>query len=183
MKRSLLFVMVVLLGLLVGCSFSEAEDLSKENEALRKENEQLREALGLSKDEKIEEGKIPTKKLDQEKNNYIHTYLEITDVQAKYYTTKNGKEPGATFKLRNKGSRTLNNVEVTIFFKDANDSRITEHKVYPINKLRASEKDWILKPNYVWQLNQGEYWAASHVSEDWKEGNVDIEITNIEFVQ
>jgi regulator of replication initiation timing len=183
MKRSLFIVLAVLLSTLVGCSSSEMEELSKENEALRKENQQLRAALGLSADEKIEEGKIPTKKLDNEKNNYIHTYLEITDVQAKYYNTKTGKEAGATFKLRNKGDRTLNNVEVTIYFKDANGNRITEQKVYPINKLRDSEKDWELKPYYVWQLNQGEYWAASHVPTEWKEGNVDVEITNIEFAQ
>ncbi|HKJ33918.1 MAG TPA: hypothetical protein VKA34_18955 [Balneolales bacterium] len=119
----------------------------------------------------------------EEKQKYIKN-VELYDLKAKYYKTYlDGKVPGVTFKLRNKGNKTLKEVEVTVYFKDANDTTIAEEKYYPVlvTKYSFGDNNKPLKPNYIWQMKRDEFYKAESVPSEWKVGKVSAKITDIEF--
>lgn len=118
----------------------------------------------------------------KEKQSYIKNVV-LYDLQAKYYSTYlESNVPGVEFKLKNKGNRTLKKVEVTVYFKDSSGTIIAE-KTY--NPVLISEYSWNdtkpLKPNYIWQLENGKFYKADSVPSEWKEGAVSAKITDIEF--
>jgi hypothetical protein len=68
-------------------------------------------------------------------DEYINNLLQVFDVQAKYYDSiLDGSVPGITFKIKNKGTKTLKSIEVTVYFKDANGKNIGEQKYYPVKR-------------------------------------------------
>ena len=105
-------------------------------------------------------------------------------LKAKYYTTYlEEKIPGVEFKLKNQGDRILKEVEVTVYFKDANGTIIAEEDYHPVlvTKYSFSSDNKPLKPNYVWQMERGKFYKAKSVPSEWKAGAVSAKITNIEF--
>jgi hypothetical protein len=108
---------------------------------------------------------------------YIAESLELCDVTAKYMDSLlDGRVPGVLFKLRNKGDRSLDEVEVSVFFKDANGNIIAEEKFHPVLVTEYSYSgNKSLKPGDAWQMF---YWAKS-VPTEWIEGAVDASITDI----
>lgn len=118
----------------------------------------------------------------RKKQAYIKN-VELYAFKAKYYTTYlDEKVTGVEFKLKNKGDRSLKEVEVTVYFKDANGTIIAEdyHPVL-VTKYSFSGDNKPLKPNYVWQMEIGKFYKADSVPSEWKEGSVSAKITNIEF--
>jgi hypothetical protein len=120
-----------------------------------------------------------------EKLNYVRTSLKLYDFEARYYeTTLEEKVAGVTFKMRNAGNRTLDEVEVTIYFKDSHGVTITEEKYYPVLVSRFNLEDKKpLKPNYIWQLESGKFYTAKRVPSEWKEGSAEALITHIQFAK
>jgi len=119
-------------------------------------------------------------KLKQEYLNKVALY----DLKAKYYDTYLEKKvPGVEFKIKNKGDRTLKEVQVTVYFKDAKGVIIAEKEYHPvlvtIYSFGGNNKP--LKPNYIWQQERGKFYKADSVPTEWKEGAVSANITNIEF--
>lgn len=119
----------------------------------------------------------------EEKQAYIKNVV-LYDLEARYYKTYlEEKAPGVEFKLKNKGDRTLKEVEVTVYFKDATGTIIAEEDYHPVlvTKYSFSGDNKPLKPNYVWQMQRGKIYKADSVPSEWKEGAVSAKITNIEF--
>jgi len=109
--------------------------------------------------------------------------LSLYDLQAKYYETYLDKRvPGVQFKLKNNGDRTLDKVEVTVYFKDASGSVVAEENFHPVLVTKYSLGDnKPLKPNYIWQLDRGKFYKAEAVPSEWKEGSVSAKITDLAF--
>lgn len=120
---------------------------------------------------------------DREEKEYISRYIELYDVDAKYRDSiLDGTIPGVLFKLRNTGTRTLNKVEVTVYFKDRFGSIIAEENFFPVLVSDYSFNDHKpLKPGYVWSMEKNKFFAAKSVPTEWAEGSVDIKITDIAF--
>jgi len=117
-----------------------------------------------------------------EKQAYIGN-VELYNLSAAYFDTFLDKQvPGVRFKLRNKGDRTLNRVEVTVYFKDESGTIIAEEDYLPVLVSEYSFNDSSpLKPNYIWQMEGSKFYKAESVPTEWDEGAVAARVTDIEF--
>jgi hypothetical protein len=117
-----------------------------------------------------------------EKQDYIEK-VALYDLSARYYETYLDKRvAGVEFKLKNGGDRTLNEVEVTVYFKAEDGSVIAEEDYHPVLVTKYSFGDnKPLKPNYIWQMERGKFYKAESVPTEWREGSVSARITDIEF--
>jgi hypothetical protein len=122
-------------------------------------------------------------KSKSEKDDYIHGKISLYEVEVKYRESAlNGRIPGVTFKLKNLGDRSLDNVEVTIYFKDASGAVIFEEEFNPVLVSSFSMGDnKPLKPGYVWQMESGKFYAAKQVPSEWADGSYEAKITDIIF--
>lgn len=112
---------------------------------------------------------------------YINNFLTVYDFQAKYFDSwLDGKIPGVTFKIKNKGNKTLSRLEVAVYFKDSEKKNIAEESYLVVYDSIASDYKE-LKPNYVYQLEKDKFYTADTVPKEWKSGNAEIKITQIEF--
>lgn len=121
---------------------------------------------------------------EAEKATYISQHLDLYEVTAQYMTSRfEGKLPGVLFKIRNNGDRSLDKVEVTVYFKDASGSVIAEEDFLPVlvTEYSFSGDNKPLKPGYVWQMESGKFYSAKSVPTEWDEGSVDASITDIRF--
>ena len=119
----------------------------------------------------------------KEKQKYLKK-IKLYDLKAKLYSSYlDGKIPGVEFKIKNNGSRTLKEVEVTIYFKNSKGTIIAEEKYYPVlvTEYSYSRNNKPLRPNYIWQQEKGHFYTADSVPSEWKVGSVSANITNIEF--
>lgn len=123
-------------------------------------------------------------KLKEEKIAYTDSIL-LYGLKAKYYDSLfEGKKPGVVFKLKNNGSKTLKEVEVTVYFKDANGQIIFEEDFYPVLVSDLSfnkDSNKPLKPNYIWSIPKDKFYTVENVPSEWKTGSVSAKITDLEF--
>lgn len=119
----------------------------------------------------------------KDKTEYINTYLDLYDTQAKYMDSMlHGKVPGVLFKLRNRGDHQLDEVEVTVYFKDPSGSIIFEEDFHPVLVFKSSfTNSKPLKPGYIWQMESGKFYSVKSVPGEWAEGSVKMKITDIRF--
>jgi hypothetical protein len=114
----------------------------------------------------------------QERAEYIAGYLELYETSARYQKLAYDEIlPGIRFKLKNTGPRTLEEVEVSVFFKDAAGNVISEKKFYPV---RPSENE-PLKPGFIWQMEPNYFYSAKNVPSEWKQELTEFRITDIRF--
>ena len=118
----------------------------------------------------------------EEKQSYLAN-VELYDLKTKYYETYLDKRvPGVEFKIKNKGNRTLNKVEVTVYFEDKEGNTIAEENFHPVLVSKYSYRDnKPLKSNYVWQQERGKFYKADSIPSEWIEGAATAKITDIEF--
>jgi hypothetical protein len=110
--------------------------------------------------------------------------LEIYDFKAQYHDSLlDGRIPGVEFKIKNNGAETLDEVDVTVYFKDAKGNTIAEENYYPVlkSKFAITSDNKPLRPNYIWQMERGKFYAAKSVPSEWKEGAAEIRITDLQF--
>jgi len=115
---------------------------------------------------------------------YIAESLELYDFQAKYMNAVlDGRVPGVTFKIKNKGDRSLERIKVVVLFKDATGSVIAEEDYTPVlvSQYNLSGDNKPLKPGYIWQQERGRFYTAKSVPTEWKEGAADAHIVEIRF--
>jgi hypothetical protein len=114
--------------------------------------------------------------LAREQSQYIEKWVRIESFESAYYTSYSDRRvAGVKFKLRNAGTRTLERIDVAVFFLNARGDAIGEETYSPI----TSEKP--LRPGYVWQLDEGQYYPAKNIASEWKEGAVKTKIAYISF--
>ena len=119
--------------------------------------------------------------VDPAKERYISNEVEVYDVSAKYQDSMlDGRVPGVDFKIRNNGDRSLDTVEVTVKFYNAEGNAIAEEQYYPV-LVTSYDNDPPLRPNYIWQQERGRFYAAKSVPDEWEAGKVSAKITDVEF--
>jgi Protein of unknown function (DUF2939) len=114
----------------------------------------------------------------KKKQDYLKN-LQIYNFKARYYNSLKGKIAGVEFALKNNGTETLSMVQVTVYFKDAQGNTLSEQSYQPVHASTDNSKP--LKPNQVWQPQQGMFLNVQSVPPDWKEGSAEVRITDIEF--
>lgn len=115
---------------------------------------------------------------------YITENLDLYDFQAKYMNSAlDGRVPGVTFKIKNKGDRTLERIKVVVLFKDKSGSVIAEDSYTPVlvSPYSVSSSNKPLKAGYIWQQEQGRFYTAKSVPTEWEEGSAEANITEIRF--
>lgn len=119
--------------------------------------------------------------IEQEKRDYIAKNLEVYELDAKYMNSLlDGRIPGVTFKVKNKGQRTLSSVEVTVEFLDASGKAISEEVYHPV--LASSyNSDPPLRPGHIWQNERGHFLSAKSVPSEWQSGKAMAHVSDIEF--
>ncbi|WP_065085995.1 hypothetical protein [Pseudomonas sp. AU12215] len=119
-----------------------------------------------------------------DEQNYIDQKLELYGFKAaRYSSVLDGKVPGVEFKIRNRGGRSLDRVKVVVYFKDAQGVTIAEESFTPVlvSEYNFSGDSKPLKPGYIWQLDQGQFYTAKSVPSEWKEGAAEAKITQVQF--
>ncbi len=194
MNRYAGYIVAALLGILIGY-FAGREHLKYEmRSAFESAAEGISESLSLAfggnaetdHEQKESGGKRQQDREDPAKAAYIAEHLELYDVSAEYKDSRfDGTVPGVTFKIRNDGERSLDNVEVTIYFKNERGNVISEEDYNPVlvTKYSFSGDKKPLKPGYIWQMEQGKFYTAKQVPSEWKEGSIDASITDIRFTE
>lgn len=166
----------------------EAEKLKSQKKlpsALDKYNEVLSLDSNMVEAKKASEETKKDIESFADKQAYVNN-IELYDLKGKYYESLlDGKVPGVDFKLRNKGNRTLKEVEVTVYFKDKDGNVIAEQQYHPVlmSSYSFGDNNKPLKPNYIWQMEQGRFYQAKSVPSEWQAGAVSAKITDIEFME
>ena len=122
--------------------------------------------------------------LDQEKQDYIDSYIEIKSVYAKYINTylDDFAVPAFRYSIKNNGPETISTLWVRVYFLDQNGSPFFDEDYIPIS-LYADMK--YLKPNYTFRMETGKYMTVKEIDPSEWSGNIKIEVlTNkLEFKQ
>lgn len=116
-------------------------------------------------------------KRDYLKNVKIE-YFEVTEGYLTYENPKYASpKPAIKGKIKNYGDKSLDEVEITIYFLDANGQRIAETTYHPVNVHSFMGDDSPLKPNYVREFG---YVVEDYTPSNWAK-KAEAEITDIEF--
>lgn len=113
---------------------------------------------------------------------YIADNLELFDFQAKYMSdVVDGRIPGVTFKIKNKGERVLERINVVVYFRDASGEVIAEEDYTPVlvSRFNRAEDNRPLMPGQIWQQEWGSFYTAKSVPVEWKEGAAEARIVEI----
>jgi len=168
---------------------AEARELRKSNSSLEAAIEKYNEVLELDSSMVIAIHGIKDTELDIKERVAKQEYIKnvaLYDLEAKFYKTFSERTvPGVKFKLKNNGDRLLGEVEVTVYFKDAGGTVIAEERYRPVLAMKKSYSgdQIILKKNYIWQMEEGNFYKAEAVPTAWKEGAVEAKVTNIKFAE
>ena len=168
---------------------AEARELRKSDSTLEAAIEKYKQVLKLDSNMIIAIHGIKDSERDIKeyaaKQDYIKN-VSLYDLESKFYTTfSNTKVPGVKFKIKNNGDRLLREVEVTVYFKNAGGTVIAEERYRPVLAMKKSYSgdQVILKKNYIWQMEEGNFYKADAVPTEWKEGAVEAKVTNIKFAE
>ena len=119
---------------------------------------------------------------EREKQDYLPN-IRLYDFEARRIDTYSKKEvPAVRFALKNEGDRSLDRVEVTVYFKDRTGAIIFEEDYLPVLVSQYSFGDnKPLKSNYVWRQEQGKYYTVEELGPEWVTGSAEAIVSDIEF--
>ena len=112
--------------------------------------------------------------------------VELYAFEASMIDTFLEKRIAATrFKLKNNGDRTLTEVEVTVYLKDAQEKVIFEKVFRPVFVTRISftSDNKPLKPNYIWEIENENWFTMKSAPSEWQVGNAEARVTNIKLAE
>ncbi len=177
-KREIIGVLAGLgLGIVLGFFAGQEYFKYKLEQNLAYVSGQIGGMLGNS----IKASKIAPAKMGDREEDYLK-FLELFDVHAGYRPSfSEERVPGIDFKIRNKGDKTIDEVTVTIYFKDATGKRIAEEQFRPISALSFEPNHGPLKPGYVWEMEPGQFYRPKLAPRGWQDANADAEISSIHF--
>lgn len=162
----------------------EAQNLLASNqfeEALNRYNEMSEISSGV---EAAKQGIAHTTKSMEdfaEKMSYMEK-VQITEFRAQRIDTslKEGV-PAVRISLKNIGDRSLDMVEVIVYFKDKDDQIIFEEDLHPVIVSEYSSSTKPLKPGYVQEMEEGRYYIIESQLSEWAEGEATAKVTDIRF--
>lgn len=117
---------------------------------------------------------------DQAQADYRSAYLVLEDIEASYSSPQtDGKLPAVQFTIANNGPRALKRVTVSgVFLNEAGESIAVQTWTPIAESIFDAE---ILEAETTWTTKPDEPLFASEVPDSWEEGNVRLEVTEIEF--
>ena len=125
---------------------------------------------------------IEDKLAEQKMKRDYFDKVEIFDFEATRIDTYLDKNiPAVRFAIRNRGDRSLDKVEVTVYFYDRNKNAIFEKTYYPV--LVSSyglNNNSPLKPNYIKRQKENNYYTIDELGSEWA-GKADAIVSDIEF--
>jgi len=108
--------------------------------------------------------------------------IEIFEFEARIFNKSSYSDgtPGVTFALKNNGDKTLSDVDVIVYFLDADGRPIAEKTFYPVTSgIYCLTNCDPLKPNYVWRQGDN-FYSMDTLGPEWS-GEATIEIKDIKF--
>lgn len=116
--------------------------------------------------------------IEAEQKAYIASHLVVENIEAKRREMLiDGKVPTVGFTVKNTGAKTVTRLKVICYFLDASGKRIAEESFIPVSAYGSKP----LKPGYTWKQEENRHFTAKSVPSDWKEGAVQVEISEIDF--
>ena len=106
--------------------------------------------------------------------------VRIYDLEAKRIDRwADNAVPTVRFTIKNEGNRTLERVEATVYFEDANGQTIFEKTYSPV----LPGSDTLLKPNYIVGVpaDRDKRYFIEELGHEWKEGAAYAVVTDLEF--
>lgn len=163
---------------------SEASLLLKDNkfeEALTKYKEMSNYSSGIKASE-VGIAKTTEEMHDfTEQMNYIDK-IKITEFIATRISTYSKKDvPAIRVGLKNTGDRSLDKIQVTVYFQDENGNTIFEKDYYPVLVSAYSTSNKPLKAGYVSEMEKDTYYTLDSPLTEWKTGKAVLKITEIKF--
>lgn len=164
---------------------SQVKESKDKATSLEEENKKLSEQLSLYREQTNKQGAanaVSNAIGDPVEQEYASNFIDIVDLKAKWYTDSlyGNKVAGYTYGLKNKGTKDVEYLTVTLYFLDKDGNTISEESLTPINPAGIFDNK-PLKAHYSWKMESGTYYQAKDVSKDWKEGSVKAEITELRF--
>jgi hypothetical protein len=120
--------------------------------------------------------KLKARKLEKAK---YFKFVQLSNIRVADSKKNSFEEPekGIFGTITNKGSRTLKEVKVTIYFLDSNGTRVGEKDYSPVFYSKYSSDEVPLKPNYVKDFG---YKLESYAPSNWS-GKIEYKIAEIDF--
>ena len=114
------------------------------------------------------------------KQEYIEN-IEIFEFESKRINTYSDDDvPAVRFALKNNGDRSLDRVEVTVYFYDKNNKPIHEETYLPVLASSYMDNRSPLKPNYIRRQKPNKYYTVVELGKEWS-GRSKAVVTDIEF--
>lgn len=110
--------------------------------------------------------------------------IEITEFVAKRIDTYSKKGvPAVRLSLKNNGDRSLDRVEIVVYFQDENGNTIYEEDYNPVlvSEYSFSGNSKPLKPGYVQEMETDKYYTLDSQLSEWQEGRAVAKIVDIQF--
>ncbi len=111
--------------------------------------------------------------------------ITITVEEVRIITTYSGQEAGLRFHIKNNSSNTVTKLKITVYFLDKTGLAFFEKSYIVVN-----EDSWtnpiILKPNYtvLHPSDNDRYSTAEGIDlDEWDEGQIWFEVTEIEYAE
>lgn len=120
---------------------------------------------------------VPSTPTLNKKTEYIKTYLKLEDVEVSEQNTYFGRQKIVSGKIRNTGDKSLDSVDITIYYLDSSNKRIGEKTHYPIYVGSIMGDQTPLKPNYV---RDWSYSVSEEAPSGWAK-KVEVVIADITF--
>lgn len=126
--------------------------------------------------------KANTQIQEREEKAKIIQNIQITDWTVTTINTYSEDDvPAIRFGLKNNSDKTLDQVEVTVFFYDKQNNIIFEEDYYPVlvSEYSFGSNNKPLKPNYIWRQEPNKYYTISELKGSEWSGKASAKITDI----
>ena len=112
---------------------------------------------------------------NSEKQDYIDSYIEIKNIDARYINTylDDFEVPAFRYSIKNNGPETITRLRVMVYFLDQNGRPFYEEDYGPINQYADMN---YLRPNYTYRMETGKYMTVKEIDPSEWSGNIKIEV-------
>jgi hypothetical protein len=117
----------------------------------------------------------------QAKQEYLPKVEIISFVAERINTYSDKNVPAVRVGLKNNGDRSLDKVEVVVYFQDKDGNVIHEEDMRPVFVNKYSYDAKPLKAGYTYEQETGKYRVIDNPMTQWDEGKAFVKVTDIEF--
>ena len=183
-----IIVGIVIIALIIGIVFFAINQVKKADKERKVEEAkiQLNEALSdlysskpnSNSNDSHNSGITNTTPTENEVQEYIDKYFILENAVVEEFESYSGKKWGLTkIQVKNKGNKTVEEFEITVYFQDEEGKDIAEDSFY-INDIYINNP---IKPNYSWKQEDDRYYTFDNLTSEVNPAKHRIEITDLKF--